>query len=77
LSVKFDRNVDGVSASAKILVDGVMVGEVNIEKILQLWISYNEGIDIGEDRITAVSEKYEPKTSKFSGYIEEVKFIIK
>jgi Sulfatase len=74
ITVRFnaDEPKPGTAGTASLLVDGREVGSGRIGRTVAGWLSHTEGLDIGLDSITAVSEEYTPDTSRFTGSIDQV-----
>jgi arylsulfatase len=66
----------GSGGLATIEVDGAAVASGRIEHSLAAWISLSEGLDIGEDTISPIDDDYTIATSRFSGKIGQVRFIL-
>ncbi len=62
----------GAPALVSLLVDDMPVASGRIDQTLTMWLSHTEGMDIGEDRVTAVSSDYSIEQSHFSGTLERV-----
>jgi arylsulfatase A-like enzyme len=72
LEFRSDGNKKGAGGDATLRIDGRIVGAGRIERTLAIQISGTEGLDIGRDTITPVSEEYTPGSSVFSGTIDKV-----
>ncbi|MBI1181982.1 MAG: sulfatase-like hydrolase/transferase [Alphaproteobacteria bacterium] len=79
VGVDFDYDGPGAGrgGTATLKIDGEVAGQGKVGQTLGKWLSHTEGLDIGEDAITAVAPDYSSATSVFSGTIEEVKFTIR
>ncbi|MGE0666504.1 MAG: sulfatase-like hydrolase/transferase [Sphingomonadales bacterium] len=62
----------GPGGVLRLFVDGNQVAQGKIEHTLGNWISHTEGLDIGLDTGTPISEDYAVTDSKFSGGLEKV-----
>ncbi|MDB5725177.1 MAG: sulfatase family protein [Novosphingobium sp.] len=58
-------------------VDGQNRGSGRVERSIPRWLSHTEGLDIGEDTITAINSDYRVAQSRYPGEIEQVRFFIK
>jgi arylsulfatase len=73
---KADTADRGSGGTLHLLLDGKQIGQGRIDQTLSTWISHTEGMDIGADLITPVSEEYTSQNSKFSGNIKYILFDI-
>ena len=74
---KADAEKPGSGGTLTLLVDGKAVASGRIARTVAGWMSHTEGLDIGIDRITAVSPDYDVVNSAFTGSIREVRVTIK
>ena len=74
---KADAENPGTGGALTLLVDGKAVASGRIARTVAGWMSHTEGLDIGLDRITAVSPDYDVVNSAFTGSIGEVRVTIK
>ncbi|MFM2370909.1 MAG: hypothetical protein RIS85_631, partial [Pseudomonadota bacterium] len=76
-----DFTIDGAGlrsgGSMTIKVDGQPVATGRISQTLAQWMSHTDGLDIGSDPITPVSNDYTSQTSTFTGTIKEVRVTVK
>lgn len=72
-----DSQVRGSGGSLTLAVDGNPVAQGRIEATLKGWISLSEGLDIGEDRLTPISDAYAVDNSRFSGKLNSVRIDLK
>jgi arylsulfatase len=66
--------VHGRGGTATLRVDGKVVGQGRVERTFGSWLSHTEGLDIGEDTVTAINEDYTIPTSRFDGTLHSVSF---
>lgn len=67
-----DSAQHGAGGTLTISVDGIEYARGRIEQTLVTWMSHTEGLDIGQDLITPVSQTYSVEQSRFSGTIRDV-----
>lgn len=72
-----DGSQPGGGGRLSLIADGKRVGEGRIETTLRLWISHTEGLDVGKDTLTPVTESYTVKSSAFTGKIHNIEFNLK
>lgn len=79
LSAEFvaDQPVAGTAGTLTLYVDGKAVGSGRLGRTVAGWLSHTEGLDIGLDRITAVSPDYTVPGSAFTGTLRQVTVKIK
>lgn len=79
LSAEFtaDKTVPGTPGTLTLYVDGKAVGSSRLGRTVAGWMSHTEGLDVGLDRISAVSPDYSVQDSAFTGEIDEVRVSIK
>ena len=74
--VKYDFTIDeakaGAGGTAVLSVDGEQVAEGKIPKTQPYLMSLDEGINVGADHETPVSEDYKEGDNKFTGKIQKV-----
>ncbi len=70
-----DAKVPGTGGRGVLKVDDIVVAEGRIAHTLGRWISHTEGLDVGADTITAVSDAYAPP-ARFPGSIGKVNVTI-
>lgn len=73
IEVEFIPEENG-SAIAHMRLNGRRVGSLNVDRTLKTWISHTEGLDVGIDHGTPVSEDYRVEDSRFTGEIKDVIF---
>jgi arylsulfatase len=75
-SVRYEFAVDGPTPGAggvgSLSVDGKKVGEARVPKMMPFAYSADEGIDVGTDNETPVTEDYAEGDNDFTGRIERV-----
>lgn len=69
----FDGGKPGSGGTGVIYIDGEKVGEAKIAKTQPFFYSADEGVDVGMDGETAVSNDYKEGDNKFTGKIEKIK----
>jgi arylsulfatase len=62
----------GTGGTARLVVDGANVGEATIERMMPFVYSADEGVDVGTDNETPVTEEYEEGNNRFTGRIAQV-----
>lgn len=67
-----DEARPGAGGALTISVDGREVASGRIGRTVQGWMSHTEGLDVGQDSITSVSEDYDVTASRFSGTLRNV-----
>ena len=74
--VKYDFTIDeakaGSGGTAQLFVDDEKVAEGKISKTIPYMISLDEGINVGADHETPVSDDYKEDDNKFTGKIQKV-----
>jgi hypothetical protein len=69
----FDGGPPGSGGTGRLIVDGKAAGEKKIARMMPYALSADEGVDIGLDQETPVSEDYKAGDNTFSGRILQVK----
>ncbi|MBP6679991.1 MAG: sulfatase-like hydrolase/transferase, partial [Saprospiraceae bacterium] len=69
----YDGGKPGSGGTGMIYIDGEKVGEAKIAKTQPFFYSADEGVDVGMDGETAVSNDYKEGDNKFTGKIEKIK----
>lgn len=72
-----DKQVAGTAGTLTLYVDGKSAGSGRLGRTVAGWLSHTEGLDIGLDRITAVSPAYTVPGSAFTGTLRQVTVKIK
>jgi arylsulfatase len=67
-----DEAKPGAGGKSILKVDGQLVGEGHIPKTQPFVFSADEGVDVGMDNETMVSDDYQPGANKFKGEIVKV-----
>jgi len=62
----------GAAATSRLSVNGKQVGEARIPRTMPFAYSGDEGVDIGTDNETPVTEDYKERHNKFTGKIHKV-----
>ncbi len=62
----------GTGGTSKLFVDGALVGEVRVERTMPFAFSGDEGVDVGLDQETPVTEDYAQNNNRFNGRIIEI-----
>ncbi|HYV19106.1 MAG TPA: arylsulfatase [Verrucomicrobiae bacterium] len=68
----FDGGPPGSGGTGRLIVDGKAAGEKKIARMMPYALSADEGVDIGLDEETPVSEDYKAGDNAFSGRILQV-----
>ncbi len=68
----YDGGKPGSGGLSKLSVDGKPVGEVRVERTMPFAYSADEGVDVGRDNETPVTEAYREGHNKFNGRIVKV-----
>jgi len=71
-SFVIDEAKPGSGGTLTISVDGRQVASGRIGRTVQGWMSHTEGLDVGQDSISAVSEDYDVTDSRFSGTLRRI-----
>ncbi|TAL03338.1 MAG: arylsulfatase [Rhodospirillaceae bacterium] len=71
-----DEPKPGTPGTLTIAVDGKAVASGRIGRTVAGWMSHTEGLDIGRDTITPVSDDYTIPTSAFTGTLGQVEVAI-
>jgi len=58
-------------------VDGAQVGEAHVPRTMPFAYSADEGVDVGTDNETPVTEDYKAGNNKFTGQIHQVTVEVK
>jgi arylsulfatase len=69
---KIDEHKPGSGGTCTLYVDGEKVGQGKIPKTIPFAFSADEGINVGADHETPVSEDYKQDDNKFTGKIHQV-----
>jgi arylsulfatase len=72
-----DTPKPGAGGDLTLSVDGQAVASGRIGRTVMVWMSHTEGLDIGRDTITAISDDYRVEDSGFQGVIENVVVTVK
>jgi arylsulfatase len=67
----------GTGGVGRLSVDGQQVGEVQITRMMPFLYSADEGVDVGTDNETPVTEQYKEGNNKFTGKINKVTIALK
>ncbi len=70
-----DSAKPGTGGVGRLVVDGRTVAEGRIDATIGRWVSHTEGLDVGSDTITPVSDDY-AAPARFTGQVERVRFWI-
>jgi len=70
---KADSPTPGTGGTMTLAVDGRTVASGRIEHTHVTWISNSEGLDVGQDTLTPVSDDYTVADSRFTGRLKEVR----
>lgn len=79
LSAEFtaDKAMPGTPGTLTLYVDGKAVGSGRLGRTVAGWLSQTEGLNIGLDRISAVSPDYRVQDSAFTGDLREVRMLVR
>ena len=67
-----DSPKPGAGATSRLSVDGQPAAEVHIPKTVPFMYSGDEGVDVGRDNETTVTDAYRARENEFTGKIEQV-----
>jgi arylsulfatase len=68
----YDGGGPGKGATVKLTIDGKPAGETRVERTMPFIYSADEGVDVGTDNETTVTNDYKPGANKFTGRIVKV-----
>jgi arylsulfatase A-like enzyme len=68
----YDGGAPGSGGQGRLFVDGQLVGEVRVARTMPFVFSGDEGVDVGEDDETPVTEEYAEGNNRFTGRILKV-----
>ncbi|MBK7949629.1 MAG: arylsulfatase [Deltaproteobacteria bacterium] len=68
----YDGGPPGSGGTSRLAVDGKPVGEVRVPKTMPFAYSADEGVDVGMDNETPVTEDYAARGNAFTGRIDRV-----
>jgi arylsulfatase A-like enzyme len=68
----YDGGAPGSGGLSRLSVDGVKVGETRVEKTIPYAYSADEGVDVGMDNETPVTEDYKEGNNRFTGAIVKI-----
>ena len=68
----YDGGPPGSGGTSRLSVDGEKVGEARVPRTMPFAFSADEGVDVGTDNETPVSEEYGARGNAFTGRIREV-----
>jgi arylsulfatase len=68
----YDGGRQGAGGMGSIVVDGKKVAEGRIDRTQPFVFSADEGVDVGEDRGTPVTDDYKERDNAFGGKIQKV-----
>jgi arylsulfatase len=68
----YDGGAPGSGGTAQLLVDGERVGEARVPRTMPFLYSGDEGVDVGMDNETPVTEEYAEGNNRFTGRILKV-----
>ncbi len=68
----YDGGKPGSGGQSRLSVDGTLVGEVRVEHTMPFVYSADEGVDVGTDNETVVTNDYKMGANKFTGRIAKV-----
>jgi arylsulfatase len=73
----YDGGQPGSGGISRLSVDGAQVGEARIPRTMPFMYSGDEGVDVGLDNETPVTEEYKEGDNKFTGQIHKVTVDVK
>ncbi|HSE96391.1 MAG TPA: arylsulfatase, partial [Methylomirabilota bacterium] len=73
----YDGGPPGSGGISRLRVDGAPVGEVRVPRTMPFFYSGDEGVDVGTDNETPVTEEYKEGQNKFTGRIHKVTVEVK
>ena len=73
----YDGGKPGSGGKSRLSVDGKPVGEVHVPHTMPFVYSADEGVDVGTDNETPVTEEYKEGHNKFTGKIRKVTVTVK
>jgi len=68
----YDGGPPGSGGVSRLSVDGVPVGETRVERTMPFAFSGDEGVDVGRDDETPVTEDYKQGNNRFTGRILKI-----
>ena len=68
----YDGGPPGSGGLSRLSVDGVQVGETRVERTMPFVLSGDEGVDVGRDDETPVTEDYKQGNNRFTGRILKI-----
>ncbi len=68
----YDGGAPGSGGLSRLSVDGTTVGETRVPRTMPFMYSGDEGVDVGTDNETPVTEEYKEGDNKFTGRIRQV-----
>jgi arylsulfatase len=68
----YDGGQPGSGGLSRLRVDGAPVGEARVPRTMPFLYSGDEGVDVGTDNETPVTEDYQAGHNKFTGQIHQV-----
>ncbi len=68
----YDGGAPGSGGTGRLLVDGQLAGEVRVDRTIPFVFSGDEGVDVGMDNETPVTEEYAESNTRFTGRIHKV-----
>jgi hypothetical protein len=73
----YDGSQPGSGGISRLRIDGVQVGEARVPRTMPFLYSADEGVDVGTDNETPVTEDYKAGNNKFTGKIHQVTVEVK
>jgi len=68
----YDGGAPGSGGISRLSVDGTQVAEARVPRTMPFLYSADEGVDVGTDNETAVTDEYKEGDNKFTGRIRQV-----
>jgi arylsulfatase len=72
-----DGGAPGSGGTSRLRIDGRQVGEVRVPRTIPFMYSADEGVDVGTDNETPVTDDYDEGDNRFTGKIEQVTISVK
>jgi arylsulfatase len=73
----YDGGKPGSGGTSRLSVDGTPVGEAQVPRTMPFVYSADEGVDVGTDNETPVTDEYKAGDNRFTGTIHKVTVAVK
>jgi hypothetical protein len=73
----YDGGPPGSGGVSRLRVDGAQAAEARVPRTMPFFYSGDEGVDVGTDNETPVTEEYKERQNKFTGRIHRVTVEVK